>query len=100
MKQIRASGIECVRLATQLLQRLHRADHTAGVWGTADIQWWRRRPRSSDAIEQLFLVDDEGPVATALLTDWVDRWQIDPIVLSDDALPLVYAKMLLYRRRA
>lgn len=94
MKRMRVSGIECVRLATQLLQRLHAADHTAGVWGTADLQWWWRRPRSSDAIEQLFLVDEEGPVATALLTDWVDWWQIDPIVLFDDALPIVWSDAL------
>jgi predicted N-acetyltransferase YhbS len=39
-------------------------------------------PRVSDAIEQLFWVDDDdAPVAAAVLTEWRDGWGLDPIAL-------------------
>ncbi len=38
-------------------------------------------PRSSDAIDQLFWVDDEGPVAGVVLTEWSRAWGCDPIVV-------------------
>ena len=69
-------------LATALLQRARRADPVAGVWEAADVQWWWRRPRLSDDAENLFWIDDEGPLAGVLLTSWPeDVWQCDPVVV-------------------
>jgi ribosomal protein S18 acetylase RimI-like enzyme len=85
----RASGAEYLALATQLLQRARLADPEAGVWEAADLQWWWRTPRLSDAIDQLFWVDGEGPVAGVVLTDWTRTWGCDPIVVpGTSAVPL------------
>src|SRR3989441_9217193 len=60
--EVRASGLEYLALATELLQRARLADAEAGLWEAADLQWWWRTPRRSDSIDQLFWIDDEGPV--------------------------------------
>jgi GNAT superfamily N-acetyltransferase len=94
---MRASGLEYLALATELLQRARLADAEAGFWEAADLQWWWRTPRSSDAIDQLFWVDDDGPVAGAVLTDWGRAWGCDPIVVPGvSAVPLstVWARAL------
>lgn len=88
-----ASGIECVRTATELLRRVRLAHPTAGVWEAADVQWWWRRPRLSDALEQCFWVDEHGPIAMALLTEWGHHWQLDPIVLPGRASELAPVAM-------
>jgi predicted N-acetyltransferase YhbS len=87
IREARAVGIDAVELATELLHRVRRADPTAGIWEAADRQWWWRTPRSSDAIEQLFWVDDDGPVAAALLTEWGTGWGCDPIVVPNATAP-------------
>jgi GNAT superfamily N-acetyltransferase len=71
---VRAKGLEYLALATSLLQRARLADPEAGLWEAADLQWWWRTPRRSDAIDQLFWVDDDGPVAGVVLTDWSAAW--------------------------
>lgn len=81
MVEVRAAGLESMALATRLLQRVCRADPEAGQWEAADIQWWWRKPRRSDTLEQVFWVDDEGPVAAVLLTDWAGTWSCDPILV-------------------
>jgi predicted N-acetyltransferase YhbS len=87
--EVRPSGLEYLALATRLLQRARVADAEAGLWEAADLQWWWRTPRRSDAIEQILWVDDEGPVAGVLLTEWVGRWACDPIVVPGvSAVPL------------
>ena len=87
--QVRASGLDYLSLATALLQRARLAHPEAGVWEAADLQWWWRTPRRSDAIDQLFWIDDEGPVAGVVLTDWGRAWGCDPIVAPDAAsIPL------------
>lgn len=69
-------------LATSLLQRARLADPLAGVWEAADVQWWWRRPRRSDEVEEVFWLDDDGPVAGILLTSSADdSWQCDPVVV-------------------
>jgi GNAT superfamily N-acetyltransferase len=93
--EVRASGLEYLALATELLQRARLADAEAGVWEAADLQWWWRTPRRSDAIEQVFWLDDEGPVAGVVLTDWSRAWGCDPIVVpgvSTVPLPTVWAR--------
>jgi predicted N-acetyltransferase YhbS len=95
IQEVRASGREYLTLATKLLQRARLADAEAGTWEAADLQWWWRTPRRSDAVEQLFWLDDEGPVAGVVLTHWGDAWACDPIVVpgaSAVSLPTVWAR--------
>jgi GNAT superfamily N-acetyltransferase len=70
-----------VLLATKLLQRARLVVSQAGIWEAADVQWWWRKARRSDAVGQLFWMDREGPVASVLLTSWTDTWQCDPIIV-------------------
>ena len=79
--EVQAKGLEYLALATELLQRARLADADAGLWEAADLQWWWRTPRRSDAIDQLFWIDDEGPVAGVVLTDWGSAWGCDLIVV-------------------
>jgi GNAT superfamily N-acetyltransferase len=95
--EVRASGPEYLALATELLQRARLADAEAGVWEAADLQWWWRTPRPSDAIDHIFWIDDEGPVAGVVLTDWGRAWGCDPIVVpgvSSVTLPTVWTRAL------
>ena len=85
LQELRAAGLDAVGLATALLQRARRADMSAGVWEAADIQWWWRRPRSSDVLQQLFWTDDQGPVAGVILTEWGEQWTCDPVVVPGSA---------------
>src|SRR5258705_6975318 len=86
--EVQANGLTYLALATELLQRARLADAEAGLWEAADLQWWWRTPRPSDAIGQLFWVDDEGPVAGVVLTDWGRAWGCDPIVVSGAGVSL------------
>jgi GNAT superfamily N-acetyltransferase len=89
IREVRASGLEYLALATELSQRARLADPEAGVWEAADLQWWWRSPRRSDSIEQLFWLDDEGPFAGVVLTEWNRAWGCDPIVVPGvPAVPL------------
>jgi hypothetical protein len=45
--------------------------------GSADVQWWWRRPRATDELALRVWFDEVGPVATAGLTAWDDIWQAD-----------------------
>jgi ribosomal protein S18 acetylase RimI-like enzyme len=95
IEEAQASGLEYLALATELLQRARVADAEAGVWEAADLQWWWRTPRRSDAIDQVFWIDDEGPVAGVVLTDWGRAWGCDPIVVpgvSSVPLATVWAR--------
>jgi ribosomal protein S18 acetylase RimI-like enzyme len=96
VREARASRLEYLSLVTELLQRARLADAEAGLWEAADLQWWWRRPRRSDSIDQLFWVDDEGPVAAVVLTDWDGAWGCDPIVVpgSSVSLDMVWARGL------
>jgi GNAT superfamily N-acetyltransferase len=78
---VRASGLDALGLVTELLQRARVEDPEAGLWEAADFQWWWRTARRSDSVEQSFWLDERGPVAAVLLTDWVRSWGLDPIVL-------------------
>jgi RimJ/RimL family protein N-acetyltransferase len=83
VREHEATGVEYLELVTQLLQRFRLADETAGLWEAADLQWWWRKARSSDEVGQMFWLDDSGPVAAAILTDWGRTWACDPIVSPD-----------------
>lgn len=81
VRQARAAGLEALAVATAVLQRVRGEDPDAGFWEAADLQWWWRMPRRSDAVEQLFWLDEVGPVGAAVLTDWGRAWACDPIVV-------------------
>jgi predicted N-acetyltransferase YhbS len=88
MREIRVSGGKALTLATELLQRVRLTEREAGLWEAADVQWWSRKPRRSDEVDQLFWLDADGPVAGVLLTSWPDDiWQCDLIVVPGLAWP-------------
>jgi hypothetical protein len=60
VKEVRATELEAVALATSMLQRARLADPLVGMWEAADVQWWWRTPQRSDEVEQLFWIDDDG----------------------------------------
>jgi predicted N-acetyltransferase YhbS len=89
IREVCASGREYLALATQLLQRARLADPEAGIWDAADLQWSWRKSRLSDTIDQLFWIDEHGPVAGVVLTDWDRVWGCDPILVpGSSAVPL------------
>lgn len=93
--EVQANGLEYLAVATKLLQRARLAQAEAGLWEAADLQWWWRTPRRSDAIDQLFWIDDEGPVAGVILTDWSSGWGCDLIVVPGAAtvpLPTIWGR--------
>jgi GNAT superfamily N-acetyltransferase len=95
--EVRVSGLQYLALATELLQRARLTHAEAGLWEAADLQWWWRTPRRSDAIDQIFWIDDDGPVAGVVLTEWARGWGCDPIVVpgpSSVALPTVVARSI------
>lgn len=82
VREVRAAGHEALMLVTELLQRVRRTDPQAGLWEAADMHWLWRKPRQSDDIDQLFWLDDHGPVAGVFLSSWTGAaWQCDPIVV-------------------
>lgn len=78
-------GLDALQAVTTLLRRIRITHPTAGLYEAADLQWWwGQRPRTTDAMPQLFWVDaDEQPVAAVVATDFGSRIQLDPIVLPD-----------------
>lgn len=84
------SGSDYLELVTSLAQRARLEHPTQGLWEAADFQWWWRRGRSSDSIQQIFWVDEtDRPVAAVILTDWGRAWGCDLIVVSSKANELV-----------
>jgi hypothetical protein len=84
LHEVHRIGADYLRTATTLLQRVRRAHATAGLLEAADLQWWWRTPRTTDAVPQLFWVDaSDQPAAAVIATDWGDTIALDPIVLPD-----------------
>jgi predicted N-acetyltransferase YhbS len=81
VREKRVVGLDSLALATTLLHRVRADDPTAGLWEAADLHWWWRSPRASDLTEQLFWIDDKGPVGAVVLTDWAHNWSCDPVIL-------------------
>lgn len=76
------SGLEYLEGVTCLLQRVRSAHPTAGVWEAADLQWWWRKPRSTDDSAHPFWFDDaDHEVAAAVVTEWSGRFGLDLIVV-------------------
>ncbi len=74
-------GLGRVNATTNVLQRARLADPLGGMWEAADLQWWWRRPRSTDDLALPVWFDEVGPVAAAGLTAWKDTWQADVFVV-------------------
>jgi GNAT superfamily N-acetyltransferase len=97
LRRVSRSGPPYLTAATELLQRARRDDGDAGLWEAADLQWWWRTPRASDRLEQEFWVDDLGPAAAVVFTEWGDIWGCDPIVvpaIADEALTEIWSSAL------
>jgi predicted N-acetyltransferase YhbS len=76
-----ARGARYLELATTLLQRIRLEAATGGIWEAADVQWWFRTERATDAAGQLFWLDERGlPVAAVLRTDFGGPVQCDVLV--------------------
>lgn len=91
-----ASGLDSLELLTLLLQRARREHPTAGLWEAADFQWWWRRPRASDSVDQAFWVDEaEQPVGAVVFTDWGGTWGCDPVVVpsqAEELMPVIWLR--------
>lgn len=82
MREERPVGVDALDAVTELLRRIRRADPTAGLYESGDVQWWwGQRARRTDDLAQLVWVDDDGPAAAAYLTERGTSTQFDPIVL-------------------
>jgi GNAT superfamily N-acetyltransferase len=79
------SGLDYLEGATALLNRIRTTHPTAGLFEAADLQWWwAQNPRTTDDLGQLFWFDDRGrPEAAAIITDFGDAAQLDPLLLPD-----------------
>jgi GNAT superfamily N-acetyltransferase len=81
-REVHRVGADYLNTATALLHRVRSVHPTAGLLEAADLQWWWRSPRSTDAVPQLFWLDDRGrPEAAVIATDWGDGVALDPIVM-------------------
>jgi predicted N-acetyltransferase YhbS len=83
-------GLERLHATTTVLQRFRLSDPVGGMWEAADVQWWWRRPRSTDDLALPVWFDDAGPVAAAGLTDWGDYFEVNvftqPSVVDEETV--------------
>lgn len=83
-------GLDYLETVTELLQRVRSTHPTAGLYESADLQWWWRNPRSTDVIPQVFWFDDDGnPEAAAILVDWGKEVALVPITMPGGTDDLV-----------
>jgi predicted N-acetyltransferase YhbS len=87
-------GSEYLRLATTLLQRMRLASQSGGIWEAADVQWWSRRERSTDADGQVFWLAGGKPVAAVIRTDFGLSVQCDVLVGHAGRRDVVWAEAL------
>ena len=77
MREEFRSGLGYLEALTALLQRIRNSHPTAGMYQPAEVQFWWGRPRSTDAVDQLFWFDDDGrPEAAVAVVDFSDAASI------------------------
>jgi GNAT superfamily N-acetyltransferase len=80
-------GLDSLNAVTALLQRVRNAHPTAGLYQAAELQWWWRDPRSTDAFPQLFWFDEHGrPAAAVITTEFGDG---SSAVFADTTLSMI-----------
>ncbi len=90
LREVQLSGLDYLAAVTALLQRTRAAHPTQGLYEAADLQWWWRRPRTTDAMPQLFWFDrDDRPEAAVIATQWDGRVSLDPLLLPGSHPDLV-----------
>ena len=71
MREVLRSGIDYLNTMTTLLQRMHNAHPSTGLYQAAELHFWWARPRSTDELPQIFWLDDDDlPVAGAATIDF------------------------------
>ena len=91
MRTATFSGIDAIDAVTEVLRRVYETHPVGGLFHAADVQFWWARERSTDALEQLFWIDDDGqPAAAAMVVDLgggtslvYDEVTFCPFVLGD-----------------
>jgi RimJ/RimL family protein N-acetyltransferase len=78
---VAVGGLDCLALATRLLQAARLADPTAGLWEAADAQWWFRRDPHTEPDRAWFWFDGDAPVAALVITDAVGNLDAEVISL-------------------
>ena len=87
-------GSEYLRLATTLLQRMRLAGPSGGIWEAADVQWWSRQGRGTDADGQAFWLARGEPVAAVIRTGFGPSVQCDVLVGRGGDNDVVWAEAL------
>lgn len=90
MRMVTKTGLDSVAGITELLQRVHLAHPTGGLFQAAELQFWWSRPRHTDAIEHLFWLDDnDRPIAATLIVDFNDATSLlyDDVTFCPIVLP-------------
>ncbi len=79
----RRVGLDYLDAVTTLLQRIRAAHPTAGLYESADLQWWwADAAPTTDNLSQLFWFDHlDRPQAAVIATDWGERIALDPILM-------------------
>lgn len=73
MGEVFRQGLDALHAQTELLQRVRSAHPTKGLYEAGELQFWWRVERSTDRLDQLFWLDDEGrPEAAATVTSFGD----------------------------
>jgi hypothetical protein len=70
------------------------ASPCGGIWEAADVQWWSRQERGTDAEGQVFWLADGEPVAAVIRTVFGLRVQCDVLVGRGGDRDVVWAEAL------
>lgn len=97
-EQTSLTGKAYLAAATHLLQDIRQEHPYAGVWEAADLQWWWRKPRSTDSVGQAFWTDADGrSLGAAIRTDWNGTIGLDVIahpLLGPDTIDELWSAAL------
>lgn len=94
-----ATGSTYLGRVTKLLQDVCNSHPTAGVWEATDFQWWWRKARPSDHVDQLFWRDcgNGQTVGAVTRTDWRGSTALDVVVLpssSEETMTVLWLRAL------